>query len=509
MTLLVPLLLGFLASLIGGLYLLGVFRQRRPGEPPLDKGPIPWLGHVFEYRRHPIKFLQRMKQKHGEVFTIQLVGMYITCLVDPLSLAAFVKESQEKLDFNKFAQDLAERIFGLKIPKDEKPSREPHKHLRGEGLEVLTQATMCNLRNVMLQNIGSSSDKKTWLEDKLFMFSYKTIFSASYLSLFGNASCKSEGSLEKAKEKDLAESDALFSMFRKYDRLFPKLAYGLLLPWDKMEMERIKAFLWNALSIRKIKAKDNISRLVLDMQQVHQELGTKESMLERHMFVLLWTSQANVGPSAFWLLFFLMKHPEAMAAVKEEVNLVLKESDQDVAHGGHLIDVTYDMLMKTPILDSAIEETLRLIMASLLFRAVLQDTTLKTADGCEYYMRKGDSMVAFPYIAVHIDPEIHPDPHSFKYDRFLNPDGSKKTNFYKAGQKMKYYSLPWGAGLTMCPGRFFATNELKQFIFLMMVYFDFELKNPNEKIPDADINRLGFGVIHPNQDIQFRYRPRF
>ena len=27
--------------------------------------------------------------------------------------------------------------------------------------------------------------------------------------------------------------------------------------------------------------------------------------------------------------------------------------------------------------------------------------------------------------------------------------------------------MPWGAGVSMCPGRFFAMNELKQFVFLM------------------------------------------
>ena len=69
--------------------------------------------------------------------------------------------------------------------------------------------------------------------------------------------------------------------------------------------------------------------------------------------------------------------------------------------------------------------------------------------------------------------------------------------------------MPWGAGVSMCPGRFFAMNELKQFVFFMILYFDFELKNPNEEVPDIDVKRWGFGAMQPTRDVGFRYRLRF
>ncbi|KAK2895159.1 7-alpha-hydroxycholest-4-en-3-one 12-alpha-hydroxylase-like [Channa argus] len=511
MGVLLPIILAFLAAGIGGLYLLGVFRQRRPGEPPLDKGVIPWLGHVLEFRRDTLKFLERMQQKHGDIFTVQLGGFYITFLQDPLSFGAFVKESREKLDFNKFAQHLVQRVFRyVAIENDHSILQmSSNKHLKGDGLEVMTQAMMSNLQNLMLHDIDLDTDKRSWIEDGLFMFSYNIVFRAGYLSLFGNVSRNTVGSDEKAKEKDRAESEALFYEFRKYDQLFPNLAYGILSPRERKEAEKLLKSFWETLSVSKMKTKDNISRWVWDMQQAREEVGMKESMMNRYMFLLLWASQGNTGPSSFWLLLFLMKHREAMKAVKEEVDKVLKESGQQLQRGGPLVNLTREMLMKTPILDSAIEETLRLTAAPLLTRAVVQNMTFKMANGREYFIRKGDRMALFPYSAVHIDPEIHPDPQLFKYDRFLNPDGSKKTAFYKAGNKVKYYTMPWGAGVSMCPGRFFATNELKQFAFLMLVYFEFELKNPEEKIPEIDFKRWGFGSMQPQGDVQFRYRLRY
>lgn len=511
MGLLLAMLIVFLACLCGGLYVLGVFRQRRPGEPPLDKGWIPWLGHVLEFRRDTLKFLERMKQKHGNVFTIQLGGHYVTFLQDPLSFGAFVKESREKLDFSIFARQLIKRVFGFEgLGGDHDIIHiTSNKHLKGEGLELMTESMMRNLQNLMLYSIGSTPNQKTWTEDGLFKYCYNCVFRAGYLALYGNASSKTEGNEEKAKEKDRAESEALYHEFRKYDQFFPDLAFGVLLPKEHREAYRLLEYFWDALSLQKMRIKDNISGWISDMQLFRREQGLSESMVNRYMFVLLWASQGNTGPSSFWLLLHLMKNPDAMEAVKTEVDKVVKESGQEVRPGGPFVDLTRSMLMKTPVLDSAVEETLRLVAAPLLTRAICQDMTIKMADGQEFVIRKGDRFSVFPYSAVQMDPEIHPDPFSFKYDRFLTPDGKKKTDFYKGGKKVKYYTMPWGSGVSMCPGRFFATNELKQFVFLMLVYFDFELIDPDEKIPQINYRRWGFGSMHPDREVQFRYRLRY
>uniref|UniRef100_W5LKZ6 Cytochrome P450 family 8 subfamily B member 1, tandem duplicate 2 n=1 Tax=Astyanax mexicanus TaxID=7994 RepID=W5LKZ6_ASTMX len=505
---LLPVLLALFVSLLGGLYLLGAFRRRRPGEPPLDRGPLPWLGHVLEFRRDTAKFLERMKKKHGDIFTVQLGGFYFTFLTDPHSFGSVVKEARGKLDFTEFARHLVERVFGYHSLTDDHKllQASSNKHLMGEGLVEMTQAMMNNLQNLMLYSLGSGEDSANY---GLFLYCYNIVFRAGYLALFGNEAVKTSGTLEKSKEVDRNQSDELFHEFRKYDQLFPKLAYGVLGPFEKMEAERLKRMFWNILSVQKVTSKENISPWVSEAQQVRAENGMDEEMQNRYMFLLLWASQGNTGPASFWLLLFLMKHPEAMKAIRAEVEEVLRQTGQEVKRGGPLINLTRDMLLKTPVLDSAVEESLRVTAAPVLTRAVLQDMTLKMADGQQYNIRQGDRVALFPYTAVHMDPEVHPDPQTFKYDRFLNPDGSKKTDFYKDGKKLKYFIMPWGAGVTMCPGRFFATNELKQFVFLMITYFDFELKNPDEEIPDIDTKRWGFGTMQPTRDIQFRYRLRF
>ncbi|NWI66480.1 CP8B1 hydroxylase, partial [Todus mexicanus] len=505
----VILLCTLIASLLGGLYLLGAFRRRRPDEPPLDKGPIPWLGYALEFRRDSSEFLKRMQRKHGGVFTVLLGGYYFTFVMDPFCFGAIVKESRSKLDFRTFAMKLVLQVFGYQ-PTEASGSivhESSVKHLMGDGLTVMTQATMENFQKLMLFSQSSGEEKRVWQEDGLFYYCYNIVFRAGYLALYGTEPHRGANTKEKANERDRIHSNQLFQEFRKYDRLFPRLAYAMLPPKDKVEAERLKRFFWRTLSVKKTWQKDNISGWISDQDKLLAENGVPEYMRDRFMFMLLWASQGNTGPTAFWLLLYLMKHPEAMKAVKDEVDKVSRESGQEAKPGSPPVNVTRDMLNQTPLLDSALEETLRLVAAPILVRAVLQDMGLKTSGGTEYTLRRGDRVALFPHLSVQMNPEIHPEPHKFKYDRFVNPDGTKK-DFYRNGKKLKYFTMPWGAGVSICPGRFFAVAEIKLFAFLMLSHYDLELVNGEEEIPAIDVSRWGFGTMQPVRDVRFRYRRR-
>ncbi|XP_069771003.1 7-alpha-hydroxycholest-4-en-3-one 12-alpha-hydroxylase [Narcine bancroftii] len=495
-----------LTILITLLYFLGDLRRRRPNEPPLDTGYLPWFGHVLAFRRNTAQFLEKMQNKHGDIFTVKLAGIYVTFLMDPMSFGAVVKSSRTTLDFVKFAAELVARVFGYETQEDDSKllSILSNKYLMGDGLADLTQSTMMQLQKLMLHQAADGD--KEWKQDGLFHYSYNIVFRAGYLSLFGTEPAK-EGQ-ERATQLDLENSDKIFGHFRKYDKLFPRLAYGVLPPKEKLEAERLKKLFWNLFSVQKVRNREQVNGWIAERQRQMVDQGTPEDMQSRYLFLLLWASQGNTGPSAFWLLIHLCHCPQALRAVRAEVDQLLAQSGQRVVAGGPPVNLTLNMLERTPVLDSVVEETLRLYAAPLLLRAVICDMELAMADGRRYWLRKGDRLGLFPHISMQMDPEVHPQPHSFQFDRFLAADGTRKTNFYKRGQKLKYYNMPWGAGVSMCPGRFFATNELKQFIFLMLCYFDFELLNPQEPIPPIDSTRWGFGSMQPSHDVQFRYRLR-
>ena len=68
--------------------------------------------------------------------------------------------------------------------------------------------------------------------------------------------------------------------------------------------------------------------------------------------------------------------------------------------------------------------------------------------------------------------------------------------------------MPWGSGVSICPGRFLALNEMKLFILLMVMNFDLELVDPDTPVPPVDPQRWGFGTTQPSHEVRFRYRLR-
>nr|XP_020671400.1 7-alpha-hydroxycholest-4-en-3-one 12-alpha-hydroxylase-like [Pogona vitticeps] len=499
-------LASLLTTLLGGLYAMGTFRARRPREPPLDKGFIPWLGYAINFKKDPVQFLQRMRKKHGDVFTVLVGGNYLHFVMDPHTYRHIVKEPKNKLDFYMFASVIVFNAFGFHSSECHHKIVQTfsNKYLSGQNLSTLNQVMMANLQKVLFHR---QEQKRSWQQDGVLHFSYRNMFQAAYLTLFGT---EPEGGVEKKdalKENELTHYGEMFEAFQRFDRFFPQMAFSLLDPLGKRETQRLKNIFWDILSLEKVYQKDNISSWVLEQDKRMAEVGMTEKVRTRFLFLLLWASQANTGPATFWILVHLLKHPEAMEAVREEVDEALREAGQEVKPGCPIGNVTLSAL-KTPFLESAIEETLRLKTSPFLFRSVMQDTDIKTSDGREYTLRKGDHLLLFPFLALHMDPEIYPDPHVFKYDRFISPNGTKKE-FYKDGIKLKHSTMPFGAGPSMCPGRFFAMSEMKIFVILMLTYFDMELVKKEEEIPAIDARRYGFGTAHPSHDIQFRYRLRF
>lgn len=68
--------------------------------------------------------------------------------------------------------------------------------------------------------------------------------------------------------------------------------------------------------------------------------------------------------------------------------------------------------------------------------------------------------------------------------------------------------MPFGSGVTKCPGRFFAVHEIKLFLTLLLSFLEMELLDSGMKVPPLDQSRAGLGILQPTYDVDFRYRLR-
>ncbi|XP_037640261.1 prostacyclin synthase [Sebastes umbrosus] len=464
------------------LVLLYSTRTRQKNEPPLDKGFLPWLGHALEFGKDAAKFLARMKARHGDIFTVRVAGCYVTVLLDPNSFNSVMNDTVF-LDFTRNRNQLIKRVFGLQLPSIEPRAERKwmEGHFQGRSLSKLSSSMNTQLQSLLLSDQSGCE----WRQDGLFSLCYSLLFRAGYLTLF--------------ERRDNAS--AVYKEFRKFDDLLTKLARGSLKRGESKTANSSRERLCELLSPNWLNGGSESNSWQQSYHHFLQEEGVEEEMQNRALLLQLWTTQCNAGPAAFWLLGFLLTHPEAMEAVKSEIR-GLPLRDTSLQHSPiNLLEAH-----STPVLDSVLSETLRLTAAVMISREVVQDKTLHMSSGQEYHLRRGDRVCLFPFLSPQMDPQIHQEPQIFKYDRFLNDDITVKDKFYKDGKRLQYYTMPWGAGRNICVGKEFAVTTIKQFVFLLLTHLDLEMCDPEAKLPPVNPSRYGFGMLQPDGDLQVRYR---
>ncbi|NXU71866.1 CP7A1 monooxygenase, partial [Oreotrochilus melanogaster] len=501
---------GIVIIICCGLWFLLGRRRRRPGEPPLENGFLPYLGCALQFGANPLEFLREKQREHGHIFTCRVAGKYIHFLTDPFSYNALTRQGKH-LDWKKFHFATSAKAFGHGSidPAEGNTTENFHqtfiRTLQGNALDALIEAMMENLQYVMLQSRTSKPQSNTWVTEGLYTFCCQVMFESGFLTLFGKEfSSNYDKNLPSKQETERAHILNALENFKEFDRIFPALVAGLPIHLFK-SAHSAREKLGEALLHRNLQKRDNLSELVTLRMFLNDTLSTFDDMEKAKTHVaVLWASQANTIPATFWSLFYLLKNPEAMRAAIKEVRSVLESAEEKISFDAKPISLNRKQLDNMPVLDSIIKEAMRLSSASMTFRVAKEDFTLHLEN--EFYnIRKDDIVALYPQL-LHFDPEIYADPLTFKYNRFLNEDGGEKTDFYRNGRKLKYYYMPFGTGIAKCPGRLFAVHEIKQFLALIFTYFEIELVDNNVQCPSLDQSRAGLGILQPANDIDFRYR---
>ncbi|XP_028262471.1 prostacyclin synthase-like [Parambassis ranga] len=470
------------------LYVILTRRSRSKGEPPLDRGLIPWLGHALEFGKDASKFINRMKMKHGNIFTVRAAGRYVTVLLDPHSYDTVIEDS-DSLDFTRYAQVLMERIFNLQLPHHQpaKAKAMMKRHFHGINLATLNSTMSRNLQALLKAEM--TPNQKDWKEEGLFDLSYSLLFKTGYLTLFGGE-----------QNNNSTDPSIVYEEYKKFDGLLTKLARGTLKSEEKRTAQSVQKRLWELLAPAGLTEDSGSNPWLHAYRRLLQGEGTDEETQKKAVLMQLWATQGNVGPASFWLLGYLLTNPEALIAVRREFSQISQMETSEAP--------LTDRPTSTPVFDSALEEALRLTAAPFITREVVQEKTLHMADGQQYRLRKGDRVCLFPFISPQMDPEIHHEPQKYKYNRFLNEDGSVKRDFYKGGKRLKYYTMPWGAGTNGCVGKQFAINTIRQFVYMVLTNYELELCDPNAQMPEINASRYGFGMLQPEGDLPVRYKPK-
>ncbi|XP_048386025.2 cytochrome P450 7B1 isoform X1 [Stegostoma tigrinum] len=473
-----------------GKVLLG--RRRRPGEPPLEQGWIPYFGKAFEFHRDSLQFLLSHQQKWGDIFTVYIAGKYMTFILNPF-LYQFVVQCSKQLDFQGFSLVTSAKVFGhpyLNDPKIPVSNEEIHKYysyLMGEELNILNGSSMKNLQRVMKQEqLGPE-----WRTENMYDFCCRIITEATYLTLYGRA--------PKDEQEEITE---LRKKFIKFDKMFPYLVARI--PIELLGNTKvIRKELTSYFTGRRLNQRLNIANVIKKRKNFLETYSyLQDHQRAAHHFAFLWAAVGNTVPAVFWALYYLVKNPEAHAAACDEIQHVFQAAGQRTGPD-FKFSLNKEDLDSMVILGSAIKESFRLCSASMNIRTAKEDFTLKFKEEQSIKLRKGDCVALYPQI-LHMDPEVYENPEVYKYNRFVE-NGMEKTTFYKGGRKLRYYLMPFGSGSSMCPGRHFAVSEIKIFLSIMLTTLDLEIIE-GEKPVGLNNDRAGLGILLPDSDVQFRYK---
>jgi len=173
------------------------------------------------------------------------------------------------------------------------------------------------------------------------------------------------------------------------------------------------------------------------------------------------TSQMN----AVHVLYDLATNPEYFEPLREEIIQLVRED-------GDWTNWQKPSFSKLKKLDSFMRESQRFNPPSLLsyHRVMLQTHVL--SDG--FVLPKG-AHISMPVSAIQNDPETTPSPEifdGFRYYKLRQRDGERHLHQFITTQSN---ILNFGHGKFACPGRFFASLEIKNILVRLIMDYDWKL----------------------------------
>lgn len=194
--------------------------------------------------------------------------------------------------------------------------------------------------------------------------------------------------------------------------------YRLLRPADEMVYEEIRAHRESGVAPEE---RDDILSLLMSARDEDGE-GLTDTELRDELMTLLVAGHETTATALAWALERLVRHPEVLARLRDEQEA-----------GGH------------EYLDAVIKETLRLRPVVPAVVRMLQRPM--TIGGME--LPRGVIIAPSIYL-IHRRPDVYPDPHAFKPERFLGEDTPGT-----------YEWLPFGGSIRRCLGASFALYEMR------------------------------------------------
>lgn len=225
----------------------------------------------------------------------------------------------------------------------------------------------------------------------------------------------------------------------------------------KEELEYMDNIIYKIIDRRKHDTSNDSNLISMLIEAEDADTGEKMSdkQLRDELITIYVAGHETSAYALSWTFYELMKRPDVVQKIKEEVASVIDENGKIGADG----------LKKLVYTSAVIQEGMRLNPpAYFVSRECASDDEIEGVK-----IEKGEVVIVSIH-AIHRHPKNWEDADSFKPERFLTPNEATR----------KYYH-PFGAGPRMCIGNHFALMEITLILAKMIYSLDFKLY-PDQKI---------------------------
>lgn len=264
---------------------------------------------------------------------------------------------------------------------------------------------------------------------------------------------------------------------------------------------------------------------------------------------MLFATNANSVPATIFFIIDLLRDPGLLKRTHDVLDKCrLAEPDISLSNNGKATILLFDVpkLTNSPLMQSAYAETLRLRMAMALMRSPEKSDFL--LDGWRF--PKDKLIFLLTSTAAHNtdlwNSGTKDEPHplsEFWADRFLVYPNDENSGPLRRDRRKEALGdnkpdkttfdttiptaattttndpifsmeglaggwIPYGGGNRMCPGRFFAKNEMIVSFAMIVDNYDIELKTPDGWVPEPDMRFFAAGVMPPKDLVPCRIRRR-
>lgn len=429
---------------------MSVMTESAAATPALPPGPRSSALHMVRYFRDPLGCYTRLRARYGDPFSVPfLLGMRMVVTGDPAGIREIFAAKPDTFDV---VDRTGEVFMGdqsiILLAGDQ------HTRVRQVLAQPLHGSRMRAFGGVM-QEVAARVGER-WPLGKPFQANKETQRISLEIILRALFGVVHDVHVQEftAAIRDLHDKIGFWVVF------VPALRrnFGGLSPWARFvrARDRLDGLVYQqirALSQQRERPGNDLLSQLLHAPATDGVPAFSEKEMRDQLFTLLMAGHSTTAAGLAWALYWTHRQPAVRARILEEVRSLGSDPEPDA-------------IAELPYLDAVCKETLRIHPIALeVARRLKTPMTLK---GHEL---PAGTVVGASINLVHNDPEIYPEPHLFRPERFL---GRK----FAANQY-----CPFGGGHRVCVGGHFGLYEMKIVLATLLDRFTFELASDREIKP--------------------------